>query len=71
MKQTFFTLKNNSKSEGTYLIDGEYKVIYPGETISLKKSPTSYTANVSLTLYRKDIAESPILYKKSKKTAKK
>jgi len=64
MKETFFMLKNNSKSEGTYLIDGEYKPIYPGETITLKKSPVNHTSNVSVVIYRKDTGNNEILYKK-------
>ena len=78
MKETFYMLKNNSKSEGTYLIDGDYKPIYPGETITLKKSPVNYTDNVTIVMYRKETGRGEILYKKpveppkeSKKTSKK
>ena len=55
MKQTFYMLKNKSKSEGTYFIDNDYKVIYPGETITLTKAPVNHTVNVSITMYQKDI----------------
>ena len=64
MKETFFMLKNNSKSEGTYLIDGEYKPIYPGETITLKKAPVNHTTNVSVVIYKKETGNGEILYKK-------
>ena len=64
MKETFFMLKNNSKSEGTYLIDGEYKPIYPGETITLKKAPVNYTNNVSMVMYKKETGRGEILNKK-------
>ena len=64
MKETFYMLKNNSKSEGTYLIDGEYKPIYPGETITLRKAPVNYTNNVIMVMYRKETGRGEILYKK-------
>ena len=67
MKYTFYVIKNESMSEGTYLIDGVYKPIYPGESITLKKAPTNVTSNVKLSMYRKEIGEQPILYKKPKK----
>lgn len=70
MKQTFYMLKNTSMSEGTYLIDGEYKSIYPGETITLKKAPVNTTANVSLTMYRKETGNPPILNKKPVQSGK-
>ena len=70
MRQTFYMIKNTSKSEGTYLIDGEYKTIYPGETISLTKPPVNKTVNVSLVMYKREVGESPILYKKPKKNTK-
>lgn len=64
MKETFFMLKNNSRSEGTYLIDGEYKPIYPGETITLKKAPVNHTTNVTMVMYKKETGKGEILYKK-------
>ena len=70
MKQTFYMLKNTSMSEGTYLIDGEYKSIYPGETITLKKAPVNTTANVTLTMYRKETGNQPILNKKPVQSTK-
>lgn len=70
MKQTFYMLKNTSMSEGTYLIDGEYKSIYPGETITLKKAPVNTTANVTLTMYRKETGGQPILNKKPVQSTK-
>ena len=57
MKQTFYILKNNSGSEGTYLIKGEYKSLFPGEQIELKSMPTNRTANLTLSMYRKEIGE--------------
>ena len=70
MKQTFYMLKNTSMSEGTYLIDGEYKSIYPGETLTLKKAPVNTTANVTLTMYRKETGNQPILNKKPVQSTK-
>lgn len=63
MKQTFYILKNNSGSEGTFLIDGEYKSIFPGEKIELTKRPVNKTENVTLVIYRKNVGDSPILNK--------
>ena len=63
MKQTFYILKNNSGSEGTFLIDGEYKSIFPGEKIELTKRPVNKTENVTLVIYKKNVGDSPILNK--------
>jgi len=68
MKQTFYMIRNDSKSEGTYLIDNEYKTIHPGQEISLPKPPVNKTVNVTLIMYKREVGESPILYKKPKKT---
>ena len=57
MKQTVYLIKNNSKSEGTYFYNGEYKIIYPGEEISLSKAPVNKTANVTITIYRKEVSD--------------
>ena len=63
MKQTFYILKNESGSEGTFLINGEYKSIYPGEKFEFTQKPTNKTENVTLIMYRKEVGESPILNK--------
>ena len=57
MKQTFYILKNNSGSDGTYLLNGEYKTIFPGERIDLENRPTNITSNVIISIFRKDIKE--------------
>ena len=68
MKQTFYVIKNNSASEGTYLIDGEYKSLFPGEEVTLKRAPTNKTENLSVVLYRQEIRDTmKVLHKKSKK----
>lgn len=69
MRETFYIIKNNSKSEGTFLIDNEYKPIYPGEEITLKKMPVNKTANVSVSIYRRETESGKILNKKVKKTS--
>lgn len=66
MKQTFYIVKNNSRSEGTYLIKGEYKTIFPGEEITLKQRPTTTTSNVLISMYKKEVSDSPILNLKPK-----
>ena len=57
MKQTFYLLKNNSHSEGTYLIKGEYKTLFPGEEVTLKQRPTNTTANILTSIYKKEVGE--------------
>jgi hypothetical protein len=66
MKQTFYLLRNNSGSEGSYLLNGEYKTIYPGEKIDLKSRPTNVTSNIIISIYRKETKETPILNLKTK-----
>lgn len=67
MKKTFYTLKNKSGSEGTYLLNGEYKPLYPGEEITLDRPPVNKTANIVLTIYKKNVGSSEILRKKTVK----
>lgn len=70
MKQTFYIVKNNSRSEGTYLIKGEYKTIFPGEEITLKQRPTTTTSNVLISMYKKETSEETILNLKPKTITK-
>lgn len=64
MKQTFYLLKNNSRSEGTYFIDDDYKSLFPGNEVILSKAPTNKTENLTLILFRKEVGEEKILNKK-------
>ena len=57
------------KTVTTYLIDGEYKSIYPGEKLELSKAPVSWTSNVSMTVFRRETNQEVILNKK-KRTVK-
>jgi len=66
MKQTYYILKNISRSEATYLMDGEYKTLYPGQSIELSRCPTNKTNNIMMTIYRKEVGDGLILKKKSK-----
>lgn len=70
MKQTFYILKNNSGSDGTYLLNGEYKTIFPGERIDLKNRPTNMTSNITLSIYKKEVSDSPILNLKPRTVTK-
>ncbi len=70
MKQTFYIIKNNSGSDGIYLLNGEYKTIFPGERIDLKSRPTNATSNVTITTYKKEIEETPILNLKPRRTTR-
>ena len=70
MKQTFYILKNNSGSDGTYLLNGEYRTIFPGERIDLKSKPTNITSNVTISIYKKQVEESPILNLKPRTVTK-
>lgn len=64
MKKMFYTLKNKSGSEGTYLLDDEYKPLYGGEEITLERPPVNKTSNITLTMYKRDVGNSGILRKK-------
>lgn len=55
MKQTFYILKNNSASEGTYLYKDNYKSLMPEQEITLDQMPTNKTENITVIVYRKDI----------------
>ena len=66
MRKTFFVLRNQSQSEGMYLIDGEYKTLYPGEEKTLEHEPTSKTSNLFISMYRKEVSETPVLNKKKR-----
>lgn len=46
MKIIYYVLKNISASDGSYVINGEYKPIYPNETLTLNQKPTTVTSNV-------------------------
>lgn len=68
MKQSFYVIKNNSASEGTYLIDGEYKTLFPGDEVTLRRAPNNKTENLSVVLYRQEIRDTmKVLHKKAKK----
>ena len=68
MKQTFYIIKNNSGSTGTFLFEGEYRTLFPGEEVTLKKAPTNKTDNLSVVMYRQEIRDTmKVLHKKSKK----
>ena len=71
MKKTVYVIRNSSMSTGTYLICGEYKYIYPGETIELDRLPTNHTQNVSVSYYRKELGETILQMKKKKTTNQK
>lgn len=57
MKQTFYVLTNNSRSEGIVYIDGEYKSVFPDDRIVLDRCPTDRTSNIVLSIYRKEMDE--------------
>lgn len=67
MKQTFYLLRNNSYSDGTYLVKGEYKILFPGQEIVLKQRPTNTTSNVLISVFKKEVDET-IQYLKPKTT---
>lgn len=57
MKQTFYVLTNNSRSEGTVYIGGEYRTIYPDDRITTDKCPTNKTSNIIVSMYLKEMDE--------------
>ena len=65
MKQTFYLLRNNSYSDGTYLIKGEYRTLFPGQEITLKQRPTNTTSNILISVFRREVDET-IQYLKPK-----
>ena len=65
MKQTFYLLKNTSRSEGTYLFKGEYKTLFPGDEITLNQRPTNTTSNIFVSIFKKEVGET-IQYLKPK-----
>lgn len=65
MRQTFYIIKNNSGSAGTYLIDNDYKTLFPGEKLTLDKKPVNTTANIIVTIFRKEVGGEKILNKKN------
>lgn len=71
MKKTVYVLRNNSKSTGTYYVNGEYQYIYPNEIVELSKTPTSITKNISVSYYRKELGETILQLKKKKTTTQK
>ena len=65
MKQTFYLLRNNSYSDGTYLIKGEYRTLFPGQEITLRQRPTNTTSNILISVFRREVDET-IQYLKPK-----
>ena len=70
MKQTFYLLRNNSGSEGQYLFLGEYKILFPGQEITLKQRPTTTTANITMSIYKKEVGGEVILNTKPRRPTK-
>lgn len=70
MKKTFYTLRNNSGSEGTYLIDNDYKTLFPGQEITLERPPVNKTANIMLVIFRKEISSNTPLNLKPRQSQK-
>ena len=57
MKQTKYIIRNNTRSEGTYFSNGEYKIIYPGEEILADTAPLTKTANVTVIVFKQTVNE--------------
>ena len=64
MKKTYYALKNNSGSEGTYYLDGKYLTLYPGQEINLEKAPVNKTSNLRLSIFKIEVGPHEILRKK-------
>lgn len=69
MKKTYYLMKNVSGSEGTYLLDGKYLPLYPGEEKVLDRPPVNKTANIMLSTFKRDVGSGQILNKKPQKKA--
>ena len=57
MKQTVYLLKNESGSDGEYLINDEYETLAPHSQIVLNQKPVNCTANIKLVVVRKEVKE--------------
>lgn len=57
MKQTVYVLKNNSGSNGEYLINNEYETLEPHKELVLNQKPVNWTANLTMVPVRKEVKE--------------
>lgn len=51
MNKPVYVLHNTSGTPGSFMVDGKQFVVYPGETMSVKKQPLSVTGNLVKTIY--------------------
>ena len=51
MSDLRFMLRNDSGSEGSYLLDGQTYFLMPGDKKILDREPTTVTANIILSRY--------------------
>lgn len=54
MKNIYYMVRNASGSDGQFYLDGRYYFIAAGQTITLTKKPINTTANVVVSVFRKE-----------------
>jgi len=57
MKTTVYLLKNNSGSDGEYLLNDEYVTLEAHDKIVLNQKPVNWTANITMVPVRKEVKE--------------
>ena len=55
MRQSFYILKNDSLSSGMYFDGGDYKTLMPGLEVVLDHAPVNKTANIVVSVFRKEV----------------
>ena len=51
MTRTVYVLENRTGTPGSFFVDGKQYPLYPGEMMTVKKTPTSITGNISKSIY--------------------
>jgi hypothetical protein len=57
MKQLVYILRNNSGSDGEYLLNDEYETLPAHQELILNQKPVSVTANITVVPVRKEVKE--------------
>ncbi len=57
MKQLVYILRNNSGSDGEYLLNDEYETLPAHQELILNQKPVSVTANIVVVPVRKEVKE--------------
>lgn len=55
MKTIFYKVRNASGTDGQYYLNGRYYFIAAGQTITLSRKPSNTTANVVVSMFKKEV----------------